>query len=598
MALPANFRAAMASQDIESLSIEQLFENHDKLVIKNKETLDNLRKISSNLSKIGGINKNLAMECFNIIEDFGAGRLKPNQYTSTITKTNFKLTMEELDAKRAGFIVGAIGLLLGLLAMAGNWIVNKLSGGSGGGTGGGGSSGSSDNTKPPTTDQMREAVQRAEKTVENIKISFETIVDDVEKMTTSVIPAYAELSESFHSFLFDKCLLVVDKMAVAKIASKDDPKHTEDKRKALIDKTNLLKRRRDELLEELKKRTEMNVKSLSGQDTEDPLTKHFVRDTKIFIKNTVFMDAMSNASGMFVDLVQRAESVLVLAELVYEEYDRLAALEKDQEVNWEIAENLTNFVNQYAEPNGPFGITFNGKKVLINQLFNQIVELEGAVGDGPIPDHVEIIKSIKANYLNDNNKASLIAMPALWEKLTTLQEKLDKVGKLSDAKINMDRFKEDSELSAKNKHKLVVDDVLHRATMFGRDALRVAMRILDHIRNYSTYVMIVTHKFVLLVIDKETLTRIVTQIKVGKSIVSEYKHDFGITTDIVKEEVPDYDLYFSEGAEKPLQDLIQEITATRHKLQHVHFNPESSAKSVEEMKKATVLINSISSRLK
>lgn len=168
-------------------------EDMDKALDDLYAELDDMKALSdlkSKLNEAGGISQGYAAEAFQLIPEMEQ-RTSLRHYTTTITRTNYKLSMEAIDLKMGALIAAGVAALAALLWKFISWIRNKFSG-DGDGSGGAGPGGGSPSPSSNILDDAKKAGD-ANKSVVRGAEALSEVVDEAAKAEEAALDYIEEV---------------------------------------------------------------------------------------------------------------------------------------------------------------------------------------------------------------------------------------------------------------------------------------------------------------------------------------------------------------------------------------------------------------------
>ena len=614
MGLLENVRAAMASGTGEDIPVTfdpvtadpvyQVFNDHADEFALHQETLANIQNIEEDLVAMGGVNRSLATECFRVIEDFGSGRIKLNHYTSSPSKTQLRLTLEEIDAKRAGIIAAAIAAVVALIATVGRWIWKKLTGeDSLDDTGS--NAGSTDSSSPPP--DLREGSQQAEAAVDTIQEQFSD-VDEDEKKYTELIKTYGEMLKRNAEALdtnFVKGFIEKQKeyrKQAEEFGNTDDPDRKDEIAKRAKELETEFEEQQTKLREEIHRLlTDSEGLMKSFRDANDCLSfnralperlqnKRLIamlspqdRDYVNFVAKTEYVTAMSAACSSFPALTQMSEHVLNVAEEAVESFSKLTAGEGNSPNDWTLPQQVKEFIERRNDPAGPCGMLFMGKQMLVHDALAKIREIENTPpGSIPTPTVARVVDSFRVNFVNSNIKSFMSSAPELFKRIDELKEKMVLLSESADRASQAADKQGERFLPQKR----AMNDMLTICANYTKDALHLAFVITNYATQYSAFVDRFTTIVRSEMIRPDVIRHIEEMRKKTRHAFLEYKKKSGMSEADFEVYVKKFQEIFTEELTEERRKILQQmdkaqITVTGHR-----FDPSAIRKRSSLMEHA------------
>lgn len=504
MGMVADMRRAMASHSGEDLPISfpplendpvfQVLADHHEFVAQKEATAAVLENIEEDIKTMGGVDRSIALECFRVIEGFGKGRLKLEHYTSSVSRTNLKLTMEEVDARKAGIIAAVIAAVVAMVYAVGKWIYKKLSGDDSGGDGGS-PGGGNDNWANP--DNIAEKAKEAEAAVECVEDKFKDLDEDAR--------IYAENL---------KKLVETAKVNIAAFESEGLKRLKEHDDGAINEtdpdkKAELMKKRKEimsDLRQKFVKLTESNgeiFKALNASNDfltfNKALPEHLRNKalTKLisnqdyryatYVAREEYVTAMTAACSTFPSIIQMTDNVVTMTEECLEWFSKAPKDDGGERDNWNLPQVAQDFIKRREDPEGPFGFVFLGKKMLISEVISKINELKHKPGNPAEATVARAMESIKVNYMNGNIKAYMAATSEIWERITKLQNRLQEIQRVSE-QIDREPVGNTSESGLRMMYRKNMMNLVKVASSYTNSALHLATTILNYSVEYTAFV--------------------------------------------------------------------------------------------------------------
>jgi len=603
MGLQEEFRRAMASvagedtpavfEPLENDPVFQVINAHTESLREHNETLENIRRIEEDLAASGGVNRSLATECFKVLEGFGAGRIKLEHYTTSISRTNFKLTMEEIDHKKAGLIAAAVAAVIALIATIGRWIYKKLSGddsSDSGGSGGGGGGGSSDA-------DFTGASKTAEAAVETVQTEFTDMSEDVEKYVGN-LKKYGDMLQKnvnlFQSEGFKRLLDAENKLndADTKIANAS-PEDVEDAKK----EKEALKKEKEELKAELRRKVAQMLTSSEGilkaakgandfwtfnQILPDHLKNKSLNqllsandhDYNTFVAKPEYTGAMNAACSTFPSLLQMTDHVLNIAEEGVEAFSKLKDAEITDDSMYGIPAHVKDFIDNKDKPTGPCSIAFMGKQTLITEVIEKIKEMQNkppsVTGEVTVS---RVMDSIKVNYINGDIKAYMMGSAELMKRIDVLRDRLLALQNLTDQQVDT-AGSADGTNKIKLEQKKATVEMVRVCTTYVRDALHLATLILNYSMQYTSFV----ERFTTIVrnemIRPDILKHIEDMRKKTRHMLLDFQKKFGMSDNDFEDYFVDFEEIMREDIDEERLKMIRELDKAQIGFSGWRFDPK------------------------
>lgn len=185
------------------MEVNQLYSEYQVQQDNQEATLTALNNIRDTIQERGPKRAIMAS-----LESMGFGSLNPDyplaSYTERFSSTNYQVSLEEIDMRRAGIIAALIAAGLGILYKMVSWIKNRFFGGddsSGGSSGGGGSSSSSSSSssggKPGGN--IATVIERSIAQEEKLTKKIEGFQGDLSEFTKALEKGGKEMDEKYET---------------------------------------------------------------------------------------------------------------------------------------------------------------------------------------------------------------------------------------------------------------------------------------------------------------------------------------------------------------------------------------------------------------
>lgn len=585
----STMKAAMASQDDCNEVIEFSFEEFESKLQATDATVKKLRSISANLRNCGAVNQQLALECFDSFTNFGNGKLHLRQYTSSLTKTNYKATMEALSMENRHVIGAVAAAIVALSGVFIAWLIGKLSGsGGGGGSPGGGSpSPSPSGSTPPTEKDAEEAARNADTSINNYQKTFRNISEQWQYYRGTILPTLENHLNALADISLKDAKNIIIDIAEQKVKEKSKPKYTQE----ALDKVKQDFQSAEAAARDCYK--EMVTDAMRNDEILTVIRHHTSEETLlVYTTNEAYMSAMSNSVGTLTALLEGVKKAQTLAANLRNEYLSLN-LDTDDKKVWKVSEGLMKEITDFKSMNGSYTVPFNGKTYNPRELINAIEELKNAPAKKLVEPSTEIIKSIEKYLTTTDFKAILDANNDLIQVVGKLSK--ETVGTVHEMKkpteVDVESISSDDKLAPDQQHRVFVDDVIKSIAHYTAAMYQVSHKIIDFVTRYANFARSVCTALAELMIGPNFFKNYDLFVRSCRNVVNRSRTEFDISVETLRSRIPDYEDYYGPNFSKEIKEIEATATLFRKHISNMRFEPKSSEAAAADSEKVKEILD-------